>query len=152
MPVEPEVREELVPLPRLVVPLLTLATIVLVPWTLWLTFSLPSRHVTQHYDIAWVGFDAGLTASFAATAWAIARRSEWLVPLAACTGTMLACDAWFDVVTSAGGSELVEAALEAAFVELPLAAVCVLIVVDAERFLHRTVARYLASVRSYRAR
>jgi hypothetical protein len=41
---------------------------------------------------------------------------------------MLLCDAWFDVVTSAGGSERLEAVLEAVLVELPLAALCGLVV------------------------
>jgi hypothetical protein len=106
----------------------------LVPWTLWLTFTLPSRHLTEHYDLAWVGFDIGLATAVAATAWAAVRRLAWLVPLAAVTGTMLVCDAWFDIVTSQGGSEIVEAALEAVFGELPLAAICAYVVLDVERF------------------
>ena len=36
------------------------ASFALVPWTLWLTFSLPAEHLTRHYDIAWVGFDIAL--------------------------------------------------------------------------------------------
>jgi hypothetical protein len=122
------------PVQRWVAPLLGLVALFLVPWTLWLTFSLPSRHLTEHYDLAWVGFDIALATAFAATAWAAVRRTRWLVPLAAVTGTMLLCDAWFDIVTSQGGSEVVEAALEAVFAELPLAALCAYIVVDVERF------------------
>jgi hypothetical protein len=122
--------------------LLALVAVALVPWTLYLTFTLPSRHVTFHYDLAWVGFDIGLAASFAATAWAAFRGSQWLVPLAAVTGTMLCCDAWFDIVTSRSGSEMWEAVAEAVFVELPLAALCGLIVYDAERFLAATVTRF----------
>jgi predicted branched-subunit amino acid permease len=114
--------------------LLALVALALVPWTLWLTFSLPSRHVTQHYDAAWVGFDIALAAAFAATAWSALRRPRWLVALAAATGTMLLCDAWFDVVTSSGGAERVEAVAEAAFAEIPLAAICAYIVLEAERF------------------
>ncbi len=114
--------------------LLALVALALVPWTLWLTFSLPSRHVTQHYDVAWVGFDLALAVAFAATAWAALRRPRWLVALAAATGTMLLCDAWFDVVTASGGGERLEAVLEAAFAELPLAAICAYIVYDMERF------------------
>ena len=97
------------PLPRWLAPLLGLAALFLVPWTLWLTFSLPSRHVTDHYDLAWVGFDIVLAIAFAATAWATVRREQWLVPFAAVTGTMLICDAWFDVVTSQTGGEIVRA-------------------------------------------
>jgi hypothetical protein len=117
--------------------LLALVALALVPWTLWLTFSLPSRHLSQHYDVAWIGFDIALAAAFAATAWAALRRPRWLVALAAATGTMLLCDAWFDVVTASGGGELLEAVLEAAFAELPLAAICAYIVYDTERFRDR---------------
>ena len=125
-------------LPRL----LALAAIGLVPWTLWLTFSLPSRHVTDDYDVAWVGFDIALACVFAATAWATLRYSHWLVPLAAIAGTMLVCDAWFDIVTSQSGSEMWEAIAEAALAELPLAALCAFIVYDAETFLAATVTRF----------
>ena len=131
-----------IPLPRWVTGLLLLTAVLLVPWILYLTFTLPSRHVTFHYDVAWIGFDVGLTASFAGTGWAALRGSRWLVPLAAVTGTMLCCDAWFDVVTSHAGSELWEAVAQAAFEELPLAAVCGLIVINSERFLAATVTRF----------
>ena len=129
-------------LPRWMKLLLAGVAVGLVPWILYLTFSLPSRHVTFHYDVAWIGFDVGLTASFAATAWAAFRGSRWLVPLAAATGTMLCCDAWFDVVTSRSGGEMWEAVAEAALAELPLAAVCAFIVYDAETFLAATVTRF----------
>lgn len=122
------------PLPRWVAPLMALVALFLVPWTLYLTFTLPSRHLTEHYDLAWVGFDIALLTAFAATAWAAVRRWDLLVPLAAVTGTMLLCDAWFDVVTSQGGVEIIEAAVEAIFGELPLAAICAYVVLDVERF------------------
>ena len=128
--------------PRWATALLAVVAILLVPWILYLTFTLPSRHLTFHYDVAWVGFDVGLTASIVATTWAMLRGSQWLVPFAAATGTMLCCDAWFDVVTSQAGSELWEAVAEAALAELPLAAICGLIVYDAERFLAATVTRF----------
>jgi uncharacterized membrane protein len=115
--------------------LLALVAVGLVPWTLYLTFTLPSRHVTQDYDLAWVGFDIALAAAFAATAWSAVRQPQWLMAFAAALGTMLLCDAWFDVTTSAGGTERLEAVLEAIFAELPLAAICGYIVYDAERFL-----------------
>jgi hypothetical protein len=141
-----------VPLPRWVTPLLTGVAVFLLPWTLYLTFSLPSRHLTTHYDLAWVGFDVALAAAFAATSWAAIRSSPWLVPLAAATGTMLVCDAWFDVVTSQGGGEMMEALAEAVFAELPLAAVCAFIVYDAETFLRATVERYATALERMRRR
>jgi hypothetical protein len=126
---------ERVPLPRWVAPLLLLAAVVLAPWTLWLTYSLPSDHVTHHYDLAWIVFDVFLLIAFAVTGFCAVRGTRWLAPAAAATGTMLLCDAWFDVVTAAGGGERVEALLEAVLVELPLAFLCGWIVWDTERFL-----------------
>jgi hypothetical protein len=124
-----------IPLPRWVTPLLFLTAAGLLPWTLWLTFTLPSRHLTEHYDVAWVVFDCALFCAFAATAWCAVKGSQWLVPFAAATGTMLLCDAWFDVATSIGSGDALEAILEAVFAELPLAFVFALIVYDAERFI-----------------
>ena len=31
----------------------------LLPWTLWLSSSLKPHHATEHWDVAWAGFDAG---------------------------------------------------------------------------------------------
>lgn len=139
-----------IPLPRWIPPLLLLTAAGLGPWTLWLTYSLPSRHVTRHWDLAWVVFDIALLCGFAVTGWCAVRASQWLVPAAAATGTMLLCDAWFDIVTSAGGGERLEAILEAGLAELPLAALCGFVVYDAERFRQETVVRYSESLRRRR--
>jgi hypothetical protein len=141
-----------VPLPRWIVPVLELAIAGLLPWTLWLTYSLPSRQVTPHYNLAWIGFDIALITAFAATAWSAVRSSQWLVPAAAATGTMLLCDAWFDVVTSGAPGDRLEAVLQAAFAEVPLSAICWFIVYDAERFRQATVVRYSGAVRRMRGR
>jgi hypothetical protein len=45
---------------------------------------------------------------------------------------MLLCDAWFDVVTSSPDDRL-EAILLAGLAELPLAAICVLVVYELRR-------------------
>jgi hypothetical protein len=121
-----------VTLPRWITALLGFTAVALVPWTLWLTFTLPSRHVSHHYDLAWVGFDVALAFAFAATARAAYRESPLLIPFAAATCAMLVCDAWFDIVTSTPG-ERMEAVLEAVFAELPLAALCAFVVYDVER-------------------
>jgi len=128
--------------PRWVMWLFGLVVVFLIPWTVYLTFSLPERHVTYRYDLSWVGFDVGLICAFIATTWAAFRGSRWLVPFAAVTGTMLVCDAWFDIVTSQGGGEMWEAVGEALAGELPLAAICGFIVYDAETFLAATVTRF----------
>lgn len=122
-------------IPRWVGPVFILTAAGLGPWTLYLTYSLPSRHLTRHYDLAWVGFDVALLVAFAVTGLSAIRPSKWLVPAAAVTGTMLLCDAWFDIVTSSGGGEQVAAILQACLAELPLAALCGYIVWDAEQFV-----------------
>ncbi|HEX4520029.1 MAG TPA: hypothetical protein VH063_10660 [Gaiellaceae bacterium] len=134
---EPEPRRLL---PRRLAAALGLIAILLVPWTLWLTFTLPTRHLTHHYRLAWVGFDIWLAIAFGATAIAALRLSPWLQALAALTGTMLLCDAWFDVVTAASGDEQTVAILEAICAEIPLAILCGWIVLDTTRF-HEAAAR-----------
>ena len=146
----PPPQPEHVPLPHWVVPVLALTAAALLPWTLWLTYSLPSRHVTPHYDLAWVGFDVGLITAFAVTTWCAMRSSQWLVPAAATTATMLLCDAWFDVITSGSAGDRLEALLQAALGELPLSAICWYIVYDAERFRQATIVRYSGAARRLR--
>ena len=93
----------------------------LVPWTAHLTASLPSTHRTDHWDVLWAGFDIGLCASGIATAIAILRGWHALPICASITGTLLLCDAWFDLLTSSPGSERTWAIVEALVAELPLA-------------------------------
>ena len=112
--------------------MLVLGAVVLVPWTLVLAYRLPARHTAHYWDVAWVGFDLALAASLACTGVAIARRSEWAPIAAVVAATLLLCDAWFDNVLASGFEEHVEAALEAAFVELPLALFCVWLALHTE--------------------
>jgi len=122
---------------RLALALIVIA-IALVPWTLWLTWSLPAQHVARHWRTAWVGYDVALALLLLATGVAGIRRSPQIVVAAAAAATLLLADAWFDVVTAARGGELVESVLEAVFAEIPLALVCLWIAYDAERFFLRT--------------
>ena len=100
------------------------AVVVLVPWTFVLAYRLPARHTSEHWDIAWVGFDVALALSLAATGWAIARSAPWAPSAAAVAATLLLCDAWFDNVLANGRGERFEAAVEALAVEIPLALLC----------------------------
>ena len=122
---------------RWVVPLFALAAVVLVPWTAFLVRSLPSTHAAPHWDIAWAGFDGGLAVLLAAVAVAAQRRSSWLEGAATAAAALLIVDAWFDILTSSSGAQLAMAIGEAALVELPLAALCLLLARDAERVLRQ---------------
>ena len=122
-------------LPRWVVPLFGLAALLLVPWVVLLVVALPSTHQAAHWDIAWAGFDIALALLLLTVAVAAWRRSPWLEGAATATATLLVVDAWFDILTASTGTELVVAVTEAAFVELPLAVLCLRLARDTERRL-----------------
>ena len=120
---------------RWVVPLFGLAALLLVPWVVLLVLALPSAHRAAHWDIAWAGFDVALALLLLTVAVAAWRRSPWLEGAASATATLLFVDARFDVLTSSTRAELVVSIGEAAFVEVPLAVLCLLLARDAERRL-----------------
>jgi hypothetical protein len=121
--------------------ILAVAALVLIPWAIALGQMLPSRHVANHWDAAWTGFDVILALSLLATAWAAIRRRDLLRGFAAVSGTLLLCDAWFDVLTSSGGTDLEVAILLAVFGELPLALICFLLAFGTSGALTRANAR-----------
>jgi len=104
-----------------------LLCLVLVGWASQLATSLPSRYVVGHWDLAWVGFDLMLAVGIAGTGLAVWRRSTAAPAISLGTAVMLLCDAWFDVVTAGDGGDLVSSLLLAGLVELPLAAVAVVL-------------------------
>ena len=116
-----------------------LAGLVLIPWTIWLTFSLPAHHETENWQTVWAGFDIAEAAALIATSVLALRRSPWLAPIAAVTGTLLCVDAWFDITLEAGGKHLLASVLEAALVELPLAAICFWVARNAEHSILQTL-------------
>ena len=71
---------------RWVGPAFALFCLVLLPWTIYLGLSLPSRQVSSHYDVAWAGFDAILLAALASTGYFALRRSRHLATSAAAMG------------------------------------------------------------------
>lgn len=108
---------------RLIGPAFALFALILVPWIVYLAFSLPSRQDSPHYDVAWVGFDALECVALASTAYFAIRRSMFLSTAASATAALLTVDAWFDCMT-ASAAQLPESLALCFLVELPLAAVC----------------------------
>jgi hypothetical protein len=100
----------------------------LVPWTIGLAHALPCRYVSTHWGIAWAGFDTALAGALALTCVAVLRHAPWLDRAAVATSTLLATDAWFDVVTSRGAAAVALATIEAVAVELPVALLCLWLV------------------------
>lgn len=121
--------------------ILGVGAVLLIPWTVYLAWTLPGHAVAANYDIAWTGFDIGLILALAGTAVAALRGGRWLPTLAAVTAAALLIDAWFDVVTASTVADRVEAVVLAAIVEIPVAGACLWIAVNAQEFNDRRVAR-----------
>jgi len=111
-------------IPPWTAPALLGCAVVLIPWTALLFVTLPGHYVANHWEVAWGGFDIGLGLALASTAVLVARRSPLAEVTATITGSLLVCDAWFDVLTSRGSSDIAQAIASALLIELPLAGLC----------------------------
>jgi cation transport ATPase len=131
--VDPSLRRER----RLALAVSAACCVFLAGWTVLLAATLPHHFSAHHWRAVWVNFDVFLLAAFAVTAWAIWRQRQVLILLLVLIGTMLCCDAWFDVGTSLATSGLWISLLTAVFAELPLA---FLAFAGARRLLRATVA------------
>lgn len=118
---------------RWVAPLLLVAALALIPWTVALGWQLPAQHTSHHWDSAWVGLDVAIALSLGSTAYGVARSRAWVALPAACGGAFLLVDAWFDNLLADSGHEHLFAALGAAFGELPLALICLWLALNVER-------------------
>jgi hypothetical protein len=123
---------------RWVAPAFTVCSVVLIPWIVYLGFSLPERQVSHHYADAWVGFDVFELIALAATGYLALRRSRYLALASASAATLLICDAWFDVLTSPR-RQMLESVVLAVVIELPLAGVCAWLSFHTERLTDRKV-------------
>ena len=110
----------------------------LIPWIVYLGFTLPANYVAQNWPAVWVGFDCVLIVFMAATAILGWMRRQLVVLPAFTTGILLICDAWFDVLTAGSGRNLVVPVLTAALGNLPLA---VIMMTGAVRILRVTAIR-----------
>jgi hypothetical protein len=113
----------------------------LAAWTGWLAATLPHYYRTGTWRGAWVGFDIGLLAVFAATGWAAWRRRQLLIISLVILATLLVCDAWFDVVLDVESRQVWFSVASALLVELPLAALAALM---ARRLLRLSIGRIMS--------
>lgn len=104
-----------------------------VPWVVFLAVTLPRHATFHHYRGVWVGFDLGLVGVLATTAVLAWRGRPQVTMAATATATMLFVDAWFDVLTTPRGSDLVVSVVLAGAVELPLAMICLWIALRASQ-------------------
>ena len=116
--------------------------LVLAVWIGVLAATLPRYYRAGGWRGAWVGFDLAELAAFLVTGWAAWRRRQILIICLVVLATLLCCDAWFDVVLNARTKDFLLSLLSALLIELPLAAVAILL---ARRLMRTTNAVLLRS-------
>jgi hypothetical protein len=115
---------------------MTLASVGLIPWIIFLGLKLPPHYVARRWTLTWVGFDIALLASLAMTAWLAWQRSHAVIVGAFVASALLTCDAWFDVTTASGSTGMLVSIASAVLLELPMAAA---LFVVAHRLLRQSV-------------
>jgi hypothetical protein len=115
---------------------MTACCLALAAWIAVLILTLPGRYTSHDWRAVWVGLDIAELAGFAATAWAAWHQRQVLIVLMNVTGTLLVCDAWFDLALAYGSSGFVMSLVSALVVELPLA---VLLFTSARRLVRVTI-------------
>lgn len=108
-------------IPQWIVRLFAGAALLLVPWTIWLSYTLPVSHLDRQWNLAWTGFDCALICFLALTAYFAWRKSGWVVLAATAAATLLLTDAWFDILTARIGPEYATSLISAVCAEVPLA-------------------------------
>jgi hypothetical protein len=108
-------------LPSWVSSLYTLFAIAMVPWTIYLAYSLPQRHIDRHWDVSWVGLDIGIILLLLLTGFLASIKSRLVILSLSATASFLVVDAWFDIVSSRPGQQFFQAFVLAIIIEIPLA-------------------------------
>jgi hypothetical protein len=116
-----------VKLPAPVATVFTVFALILVPWTIYLAYSLPTRHIEKHWDIAWVGLDIAIIFLLLITGILATLKSQFVIISLVATSSFLIVDAWFDIISSPPGSELFQSVFLAVCVEIPLALGCLVL-------------------------
>ncbi len=106
---------------RLALGFSVLACTALAGWIVVLVLTLDRNYTATHWRLAWVGFDVVLLAAFAATGWAFWRGRQIVIACLLVTGTLLCCDAWFDVILDLRTGDMWMSIASALVVELPIA-------------------------------
>jgi hypothetical protein len=105
-------------------------------WIALLILTLPGHYTSQDWRTVWVGLDLAELAGFAATWWAAWHQRQVVIFLMIITGTLLVCDAWFDVTLDYGSRGFTASVISAVVVELPVA---FLLFASARRLVRVTV-------------
>ena len=130
--IEPHVRRRR----RFALLLVTACCIALAGWIALLILTLPVRYTSSDWRAVWVGLDIAELLGFAATGWAAWHQRQIVIFFMIMTGTLLLCDAWFDLALNYRSSGFAMSVLSAVLAELPLA---FLLFAGARRLIRFTV-------------
>ena len=119
---------------------MTACCVALAAWIAIMLQTMPGRYTSSDWRAVWVGLDVAELLAFAATAWAAWRQRQILIFLMVITGTLLVCDAWFDLTLSYGSSGFTDSILSAVLAEFPLA---FLMFAGARRLVRVTVQTFI---------
>ena len=100
---------------------LIVLAVVLFAWILVLGSTTRGQVEVRNWGISWIGMDLFQVTGLTATGVLLFRRSRLVALSAAASATLLVLDAWFDVMTAAGGADWYLALAMAFLVELPAA-------------------------------
>lgn len=109
------------------------AGLALIPWMLVLARSLPSSAHAWNWSTAWIGLDTLEMFGLLGTGLLMLRRDIRYRLTAAATSALLLVDAWFDIVTSAPGTDRLAAGVMAGALELPIAVLCAILAARGHR-------------------
>lgn len=110
-------------------------------WIVVLALTLPSHYKAGGWAGCWVGLDVAELLALASVAWTAWRGKQLLIVAMIVSGTLMCCDAWFDLTLDWGTRGFSGSLLAALFAELPLA---LLMAVGARRLLRLSVATTMA--------
>ena len=98
-----------------------ISALILVPWTIYLGASLPSHHLSAHWDVSWSGLDTAIVVMMLTTGLLAYRRSRLLTITSSTVGSLLLVDAWFDTMSEKNGGQFHQALFLAVILEIPMA-------------------------------
>jgi len=89
---------------RLALLVMMACCVALAGWIAILILDLPGRYTSSDWRAVWVGLDIAELLGFTATAWAAWHQRQIVIFFMIMTGTLLLCDAWFDLALNYGSS------------------------------------------------
>jgi hypothetical protein len=90
-------------------------------WIGILILTLPDRFTSSDWRAVWIGLDIAELIGLAAIGWAAWRQRQVVIFFMIMTGTLLLCDAWFDLALNYGTGDFTMSVVTAVLAEFPLA-------------------------------